>query len=80
MKDQMEVEELSNVLEHEREDKIKQLEEQLSQAEENALNNKTAADILTKMLEKGEVKLEDDGSVTVMHGPNYISNEHELPQ
>ena len=76
----MEVEELSNVLEHEREDKIKQLEEQLSQAEEDALNNKNAADILTKMLQKGEVKLEDDGSVTVMHGPNYVGNEHELQQ
>ena len=78
MKQQMEVEELANVLEHEREDQIKQLEEQLSQAQENAASNKNAADILTDLLEKGEVKLEEDGSVSVMHGANVIGNASEF--
>ena len=64
----MEVEELSNILEHEKDDQIKQL----SQAKETASNNKSAAEILTDLLEKGQVKLEDDGSVTVVHGPNII--------
>ena len=78
MNDQLEREELSNVLEHEREDKIKQLEQQLSQAEENATNNKNAADILTDLLNKGEVKQEEDGSITGIHGPNIIGNKGDM--
>ena len=49
----MEAENLSQVIENEREESIKQLEEQLSQAKRDALNNKTAADILTDLIEKG---------------------------
>ena len=78
MKDQLEVEELSQVLEHEREDKIKQLMQQLSQAEENATNNKNAADILTDLLNKGEVQQEADGSITGLHGPNVIGNKGDV--
>ena len=74
----MEVEELSNILEHEKDDQIKQLEEQLSQAKESASNNKSAADILTDLLEKGQVKLEDDGTVTVVQGPNVIGNANQF--
>ena len=78
MKDQLEVEELSQVIEHEREDQIKQLEQRLSQAEENATSNKNAADILTDLINKGEVKQEADGSITVMHGPNIIGNKGDV--
>ena len=78
MKDQLEMEELSQVIEHEREDKIKQLVQQLSQAEENATNNKNAADILNDLIHKGEVKLEEDGSITVIHGPNIIGNKGDV--
>ena len=78
MKDQLEMEELSQVIDHEREDKIKQLEDQLSLAEENASNNKNAADILTDLLNKGEVKQAEDGSIAVVHGPNVIGNKADL--
>lgn len=78
MKDQLEVEELSAVLDHERDDKIKQLEAQLSSANDLAANNKTAADILTDLLTKGEVKQEEDGSITVVHGPNVIGNKADV--
>ena len=78
MKDQVEVEGLSQAIANEREERIQQLEEQLSQAEKNATNNKAAADILNDMLQKGEVKQEDDGSVTVMRGPNYIGNADDI--
>ena len=76
----MEIDALSNVLEAEKEDQLKQLNEQLSQAEENAANNKNAADILNGLLQKGEIKLEDDGSVSVVRVPNTISNDHELDE
>ena len=68
------MEELSQVIEHEREDKIKQLEEQLSKEKETAHNNKNAADILTKMLNDGEIKIDDSGNVSVVKGPNVIGN------
>ncbi len=72
MKEQLEIEELSSVIEHEREDEIKQLKVQLSQAEEAAKNNKNAASILTDLLQKGVVKQDDDGSIIYNDGPNVI--------
>ena len=76
----MEVEELANIIEHDREDKIKQLEEQLAEAQKNASNNKAATEILTELIQKGEVKQEDNGQITVIRGPNYIGNLHEQTQ
>ena len=78
MKEQLEVEELSQVIEHERDDKIKQLEAQLSAANDSATNNKNAADILTDLITKGEVRQEEDGSITVLHGPNVIGNKTDV--
>lgn len=74
MKEQIEMEELSQVIEHEREDQIKQLEEQLSKEKETAHNNKNAADILTRMLNEGDVKIDDAGNVSIVKGPNEIKN------
>ena len=74
MNEQMEMEELSQVIEHEREDQIKQLEEQLSKEKETAHNHKNAADILTRMLNEGDVKIDDAGNVSIVKGPNEIKN------
>ena len=78
MKDQEEVQELSKVLDVERESQIRELEAQLSQAQEKATSNENAANILTDLLQKGEVKLEEDGSVTVMHGSNFVGNAADI--
>ena len=78
MKDQEEVQELSKALDVERENQIRELEAQLSQAQEKATSNGNAANILTDLLQKGEVKLEDDGSVTVMHGSNFVGNSADI--
>ena len=77
MKEQLEIEELSQVIEQEREDQIKQLKAQLAEAEEKANNNSNAADILTDLLSKGKVKQLGDGSIDVISGPNIIQNQHE---
>lgn len=77
MNEQLEMEELSQVIDHEREDQIKQLHEQLTQKEEEARNNKAASDILNDLLSKGEVKLEEDGSIKVVHRPNVIGNMND---
>ena len=79
MKEQMEAESLSQAVYTEREDQIRKLEEQLSQAQETAASNKAAANILNDMLQKGEVKQEADGSVTVMSGANYVGNADDIP-
>ena len=76
----MEAENLSQAIENEREEQIKKLEEQLSKAEENALNNKNAAEILTDLIEKGKVIQQNDGSFNVPNTPNEIGNDHELFQ
>ena len=80
MAEQLEIEQLSNVLEAEREDKIKQLEIQLLQAQQEAEENKGAFDALTELVEKGEIRKEEDGSVTVIRGPNIIQNYNEMSQ
>ena len=78
MKEQLEIEELSQVVEHEREDKIKELQQQLEAAEKEASNNENAKNILHNMLAKGEVRQEEDGSITVLHGPNVIGNKTDV--
>ena len=78
MKEQLEVEELSQVIEQEREDQIKQLKAELAEAEEKASTNSNAADILTDLLSKGKVKQLDDGSIEVISGPNIIQNLNDV--
>ena len=74
----MEAESLSQAVFTEREEQIRKLEEQLSQAQEAATSNKAAANILNAMLQKGEVQQAADGSVTVMRGPNYVGNADDM--
>ena len=50
------------------------------QAEENASSNKSAADILNNLLQRGEVTQAEDGSITVNRGANVIMNQHEVDQ
>lgn len=78
MQEQMEAESLSQAVFTEREEQIRKLEEQLSQAQEAATSNKAAANILNAMLQKGEVQQAADGSVTVMRGPNYVGNADDM--
>ena len=78
MKEQLAVEDLSQAVEVEKEEKIKELEEQLSQAQDAVTSNKAASDILHDLISKGEVVMGPNGSVQVVHGPNTIGNEHEL--
>ena len=77
MKEQMEAENLSQAVYNEREDQIRKLEEQLSQAQEMAANNKSAANILTELMEKGDLVQQPDGSFNVASGANEIGNLHE---
>ena len=51
---------------------------QLAQAEENALNNKNAADILTDLMEKGKVVQQSDGSFGVTNNANVIGNQDDI--
>ena len=50
MREQYDMEELSQHIENEREEQISKLKAQLTEAEEAMANNKGAADILTEML------------------------------
>ena len=77
MKEQLDDVALSQVVEKEREDKIAELEAQLAQAEANAQNNKSAADILTDLMSKGKVVQQSDGSFGVTNNANVIGNEDD---
>ena len=72
------MEHLSQVCDVERDDRIKQLEAELEEAAKHHANNKAANDILTNLLEKGEVKQEEDGSITIIRGPNVIGNKDDV--
>ena len=78
MKEQMEMEQLSQIVEQEQEEKIKVLEAQLADAQKSAETNKVASDILNDMLGRGEVKQNDDGSIEVVQGPNYVANRSDV--
>ena len=65
MKNQLEIDELSNVLDHEREDQIKKLSKSLKDAEDKVTRNNAAADILNDLIEKGVVHQDDSGEVIV---------------
>ena len=72
------MEQLSQVCDVERDDRIRQLEAELEEAAKQVNNNKAASDILTNLLEKGEVKQEVDGSITIVRGPNVIGNKTDV--
>ena len=78
MKEQLDEVALSQVVEKEQEDKIKELEVQLAAAEANALNNKGAADILSDLMEKGKVVQQADGSFGVTNNANVIGNQDDV--
>jgi len=73
----MEAESLSQAIDNEREDQIRKLELQLSQAQEMVVRNENAANILSDLMEKGDLVQQPDGSVNVANGPNEIGNQHE---
>ena len=56
IKEQLEEEELSNVLQSEADDQIKQLKQRLAEAEEVAENKRNANDILRSLVDRGEVE------------------------
>ena len=78
MREQYDMEELSQHIDNEREEQISKLKAQLTEAEAAAANNKGAADILTDMLQKGEVVQEPDGRISVSKAGNIIRNQHEV--
>ena len=78
MKEQLEMEQLSQACDVERDERIKQLESELEEAAKQVNNNKAASDILTNLLEKGDMKQEADGSITIVRGPNVIGNKDDV--
>ena len=72
------MEQLSQVCDVERDDRIRQLEAELEEAAKQVNNNKAASNILTNLLEKGEMKQEADGSITIVRGPNVIGNKDDV--
>ena len=77
MKEQVEVEQLANLLDQEKAEKIAALEQQLQEANERASKNKFAADALTEMVAQGQVEQQANGSLRVLNGPNTIMNESD---
>ena len=53
---------------------VKNLKIQLNVAEEQAQNNENAAQILTKLIERGAVEQNQDGTIKIPDGPNVIMN------
>ena len=78
MKDQLEIEELSQVIDHDREDEIKKLSQSLASAEEEAKSNSAATAILRELIEKGVIRQEADGTVVPLNGPNIIGNQADM--
>ena len=77
MKDQLKVEELSQALEEEKDDKIAKLEAELKAAKEYSSHTENAANLLTRLIDAGELKVNEDNTVSVNRGPNIIMNEEE---
>ena len=80
MKDQLKVEELSQALEEEKDERIAKLEAELKAAKEYSSHAEEAANVLKALMEAGEVKLNEDNTVSVNRGPNIIMNEEEASQ
>ena len=77
MKDQLKVEELSQALEEEKDDKIAKLEAELKAAKNYASHTQEAANLLAGLIDAGELKVNEDNTVSVNRGPNIIMNEEE---
>ena len=77
MKNQLEVEDLKEVVAVEREEQISKLKERLEETEATVSTNKQATAILNQLLKDGAIKQGDDGSITVVNGPNTIGNANE---
>ena len=72
------MEQLSQACVVERDERIRQLEAELEEAAKQVNNNKAASNILTNLLEKGEMRQEADGSSTIVRGPNVIGNKTDV--
>jgi len=68
-------------VEAEKTNRILELEQQLRETANQSKSNKAAADILTNFIDKGQAKLEVDGSVSLLQQlgeSNYVELEPEL--
>ena len=81
MRDQYEIEQVMDAVNHENESKVKDqseriqsLENQLNAMGQEASNDKGAADILRQWIESGEVVIGANGM------PNIIANREDLPE
>ena len=63
MKDQLKVEELSQALEEEKDDKIAKLEAELKAAKNYASQTQEAANLLAGLIDAGELKVNEDNTV-----------------
>ena len=77
MKEQLSVDDLKNVVAEEREEQISKLKQRLEETEAAANTNNQATAILNKLLKDGAIKQGEDGSITVVNGPNTIGNANE---
>ena len=77
IKGQLEIDQLSEVVAAEREEEISKLKSQLEKAEAYCNENQKAVEIVKGLLEKGTIKEEEDGSITVANGPNFIGNQED---
>ena len=77
MKEQLEAEDLKEVVAVEREEQISKLKERLAEVEAADNTNKQATAVLNQLLKDGAIKQGDDGSITVVNGPNIIGNANE---
>lgn len=50
----------------------------MKEAQDKALNNQNTSNILIGMLERGELKQDADGDVSVAKGPNVIKNQADI--
>lgn len=66
----------------EKSQRVLELEEELSRAQQERDNNQAAAQILTKMMAEGEVEQDEEGNVSVSKRrpdfPNVIGNLDSL--
>ena len=81
MRDQYEMEQVMDAVNHENESKVKEqsdriqnLEQQLNSLSQEASQDKGAADILRQWIDSGEVAIGSNGM------PNIIANRQDLPE
>ena len=77
MKNQLEAEDLKEAVAVEREEQISKLKQRLEETEAVANTNKQATAVLNQLLKDGAIKQDDDGSITVVNGPNVVGNANE---